>query len=142
MAMVSELVDTIQSLIAIMREETEALETRGRAPTLTELAAAKARLVGILEAKSAEFTRAHPDWVETLEPEAKDALLAALAELKEVSEPNARVLSRHIELSLEMMAAVAAEAKRLSGTRHATYGAGGSVQRKELATPISINSRY
>ena len=138
--MVSELIDLVKSLAALMREETQLLQTRFGG--IQEIASAKARLVACLDTKSAELGRSDPQWLEKLEGPDKDALLEALKELKEVSIPNAEALSRQIDLSVEMLAAVTAEAKRLTGTRHAVYGAAGGLSRLELPTPISHNSHY
>jgi len=138
--MVSELIDLVRSLSALMREETHLLQTRFGG--IQEIAEAKARLVASLDANSAELGRNDPDWLEQLEGDDKEALLAALAELKEASVPNAEALSRQIDLSVEMLAAVTAEAKRLTGTRHAVYGAAGGLSQLDLATPISHNSHY
>ena len=140
--MASELIDLVRSLSALMREETALLQTPARFGGIGEIAGAKARLVGLLDARSTELARVDADWMEALEPELKAELLDALAGLKEASGPNADALARQIELSMEMMAAVAAEAKRLSGTRHTVYGAAGGLSRIELPTPISLNSQY
>ena len=138
--MVSELIDLVRSLAALMREETHLLQTRFGG--IQEIAAAKGRLVGCLDATTAELARSDPKWLEALEGPSKEELVAALRELKDASGPNAEALSRQIDLSVEMLAAVTAEAKRLTGTRHAVYGAAGGLSRLELPTPISHNSHY
>lgn len=139
--MVSDLVDTIRSLVALMREETDQLLSPGPTGDLGELATAKGRLVGWLEARAAKLGREQPDWYERLEAEDRDALTEILAELRDVSAENAHALDRQIRLSVEMLDAIGAEAKRLSGTRTETYSAFGGVSRVELPTPISINQR-
>ncbi|TFI59616.1 flagellar biosynthesis protein FlgN [Sphingomonas parva] len=138
--MVSELIDLVKSLSALMREETQLLQSRFGG--IQEIAGAKARLVACLDTKSAELGRHDADWLEKLEGPQKDELVEALRELKEASVPNAEALSRQIDLSVEMLAAVTAEAKRLTGTRHAVYGAAGGLSRMDLPTPISHNSHY
>jgi flagellar biosynthesis/type III secretory pathway chaperone len=140
--MVNELIDLVKSLAALMREETELLRAGARFGGIHEIAAAKARLVGSLEARSAEMDRADGNWLEALEENARERLIEALRELKDASGPNAEALSRQIELTTEMMAAVTAEAKRLTGTRHSVYGARGNLSRIDLPTPISHNSHY
>lgn len=139
--MVSELIDTIRSLVALMREETDRLLSPGPNGDLGELAAAKGRLVGWIEARSANLERAQPDWYEKLEAEDREALTEVLAELRDLSAANAQALERQITMSVEMLDAIGKEAKRLSGTRTEIYGARGDVSRIELATPISINAR-
>lgn len=139
--MASELIDTIRSLVSLMREETERLLSSGPTGDLEEIASAKARLVGWIEASTARLDREQPDWHERLEAEDRAALTEVLAELRDVSADNAKALERQIRLSVEMLDAIAAEAKRLSGTRTETYGASGGVSRVDLATPISINAR-
>ncbi|QAY76634.1 flagellar biosynthesis protein FlgN [Sphingosinicella sp. BN140058] len=140
--MVSELVDLVKSLAALMREETELLRSGARSAGIHEIAGAKARLVGALEARTTELDRSDANWLEALEEEPKAELIEALGELKDASGPNAEALSRQIDLTTEMMAAVTAEAKRIIGTRHSVYGARGNLSRLELPTPISHNSHY
>jgi len=139
--MADEFVDTIRSLVSLMREETERLLSPGATGNLEEIAVAKARLVGSIEARSVQLEREDPDWRERLEPEDREALAEVLADLRDVSSQNCDALERQIRLSVEMLDAIAAEAKRLSGTRSETYSADGGVSRLELATPISVNTQ-
>jgi flagellar biosynthesis/type III secretory pathway chaperone len=140
--MANDLLDTIRSLAIIMREETELLQSPRRSSDLPELAAAKQRLVALLDARTAQLARENSEWLESLEAETRAELLEAIAELKEASSDNAIVLERHIQLTVDMMAAITAEARRISGTRHAVYGAAGGLSRLDLPTPISVNSRF
>ena len=140
--MASELIDIIRSLTAIMREETMRLQKPGRFADLGELAGAKTRLVAALDAKSAELARRDPDWLDALDSDVREPLMDALADMKDASGPNQAALKRQIELSMEMMAAIAAEAKRVTGARHAVYGAAGGLSKLELPAPISVNSQY
>jgi flagellar biosynthesis/type III secretory pathway chaperone len=140
--MASDIIDLVQSLATLMREETAMLQTPARFAGLEEIASAKTRLVAALDARSAELARAEPQWMDGLDPEVKQQLLAALAELREASEPNREALARQIELSVDMLAAVTAEAKRITGARHSVYGARGGLSRLEIATPISLNSQF
>lgn len=139
--MAAEIVDIVRSLTLIMEEETERLRGLDRGGVLAEMAAAKARLVGLLEARSAALARHNPNWLDEMEPEPRAELIAALAGLKAASGPNADMLERHIALSLDLIGAVAAEAKRLSGGRSAVYGRSGGLSKLDLAAPISVNSK-
>lgn len=140
--MAAELIDLIRSLTSIMEEETMRLRTRGRSPDLVELALAKAKLVTALDTATARLSRQNRDWLTALGPEERDELIDALRTMKDASAPNQAALERQIELSTEILAAVATEAKRLTGNRHAVYGAAGRLSQIELATPISINSQF
>ena len=137
----SEFIDTIRSLVSLMREETEQLLSPGPTGDLGEIASAKARLVGWIEARTVLYEREQPDWHERLEKEDREALTEILAELRDVSAVNANAIERQILLSVDMLDAITSEARRLSGTRTETYCALGGVSRIELATPISINAR-
>ena len=139
--MVSDLIDSTRSLITLMREETELLLSPGPTQALEEIAAAKTRLIGRLEARTVQLEREQPGWREKMAPEDRHLLTEVLAELCDVSAENGKALDRQIRLSVEMLDAIAAEAKRLSGTRSETYCALGGVSRIELATPISINTQ-
>ncbi|MET3824930.1 MULTISPECIES: flagellar biosynthesis protein FlgN [Sphingomonas] len=138
--MASEFIDIIQSLTAIMDEETARLVSPTRHSDFAEMATAKIKLVASLEIATATHDRTRADWLATLDDETRDTMSAAIRELCGSAEANARVLQRQIDLSTEMMAAVATEARRLSGMRSAIYGASGIVSRVELATPISVNA--
>ena len=139
--MVNEFIDTFRSLESLMREETERLLTPGAIRPIEEIAAAKSRLVGWIEARTVQLEREQPGWRERLDEEERAALAEVVAELRETAAENARVLERQIRLSFEILDAIGAEAKRLSGSRTETYCASGGVSRAELATPISINAR-
>jgi len=139
--MFAEIIDAIVSLIALMEEESALLMSHGRHPGLAEIAEAKVRLVGQLEALAARLDRERPTWKQDLEAEEHARLTDVLVHLGDASKVNATVLGRQIELSSEMMAAVAAEAQRLMGTTNATYGAHGGLFQMDQATPISLNAR-
>ncbi|MGH6744587.1 hypothetical protein EDF58_106470 [Novosphingobium sp. PhB57] len=140
--MPNELIEIMTSLSMVMREETERLEGRERALELAELAAAKTRLVGSLEEVLARRNRLDPEWTEQMDDETRERLAEALGELRAASLVNSALLERQIELSMEMMGAIANEAKRLSGNRTYTYGSKGDIARLDLTTPISFNSEY
>ncbi|WP_010219703.1 hypothetical protein [Sphingomonas sp. PAMC 26621] len=138
--MASEFIDIITSLTAIMEEETVRLLAPGRHADFAEMAAAKIKLVSAIELKTSEHARTRAEWLSTLDEETRGRLTGAIRHLGAAAQVNARVLERQIDLSTEMMEAVAAEARRLSGMRGATYGASGVLCRTELATPISVNA--
>ncbi|WP_375195284.1 flagellar biosynthesis protein FlgN [Sphingobium sp.] len=140
--MPSEMIDIMTSLTALMHEETQRLRGQERALDLAQLAAAKARLVGRLEEMLARRNRHQPEWTDQMDDEARERLAGCLADLREASAANAAILERQIELSMEMMTAIANEARRLSGNRAYTYGARGDLAKMELATPISFNTEY
>lgn len=139
--MTADILDKVTSLVAILEEETEKLAAPGQHPDLAELASAKGRLVAGLERQIAQCAREQADWVQALEPDARTELAAGFERLHQASVVNADVLRRQIELSVEMMAAVAAEAQRLTGTSTAMYGAHGALFQVDQATPISLNAR-
>ena len=137
--MIDALRDTIESLISLMREETATLLSAGPRRDIEALAGAKVRLTATLESQLAALDREQPGWRETIAETSAD-LAAAIAELQEVSTENATVLRRQIDLSRDLMDAIAAEAKRLVGTRSQTYGATGGLFRQDVSTPISVNT--
>ncbi|EIZ78718.1 hypothetical protein WSK_2766 [Novosphingobium sp. Rr 2-17] len=138
--MASEFIDIVTSLTAIMEEETARLLAPGRHADFAEMAAAKIKLVAAIEIKTSEHARTRAEWLATLDGETRNRLTAAIEQLGVAAQVNARVLERQIDLSTEMMGAVATEARRLSGMRGAIYGASGVLTCSELATPISVNA--
>lgn len=140
--MPDKMIDIMKSLTVIMNEETSRLRGQERALDLGHLAAAKARLVGKLEEVLARRNRREPEWQEALDEENHGKLAHCLADLCRAAAVNADILQRQIELSMEMMAAIANEARRLAGNRAYTYGERGDLSKTELATPISFNTEY
>ena len=139
--MTEQLIDAMQSLTALMEEESDRLSRGGFVPEIGEIANAKIRLTGCIEAELARLKRQSPEWPETLDTDARQALSDASRELRDASTVNADILARKIELSSEMMAAIAAEAQRISGSRSTVYGASGGLGGMDIAAPISINAR-
>jgi hypothetical protein len=139
--MTEQLVDAMVSLTALMEEESEKLARTPYLPELGEIASAKLRLTGRIEAEVARLKRTSRDWLGTLTPEEREPLKDASRNLRDASAVNQQILSRQIELSAEMMAAIAAEAQRLTGTRSTTYGACGGLGGMDAPAPISINAR-
>lgn len=134
------LTDTIRSLTALMREETLLLGQFGGRRDIEDLAAAKLRLTAALETELAARGRDRPDWQAELSAEARAALAEAVDDMQRASAANADVLLRQIELSRDMLDAIAAEAKRLSGTRSQTYRATGGLIQVDLPAPIAVNT--
>jgi hypothetical protein len=139
--MTTDILDTVLSLTALMEEESDRLSMPGFHPDLAECSAAKVALVGLLDCEMARRNRENAGWLRDLEPEFRERLCAAIAALLDAATINADVLSRQIELSTEMLGAVAAEVQRLTGTASATYGAHGGLFQTAQATPISLNTR-
>lgn len=136
------LIDAMVSLAALMEEESEKLSRSPYLPELGEIAGAKLRLAGRLEAEVARMKREHPDdWLDGVDEETRDQLAEASRNLRDASAANAKILSRQIDLSADMMAAIAAEAQRLTGCRSTTYGACGGIAGMDAPAPISINAR-
>jgi flagellar biosynthesis/type III secretory pathway chaperone len=138
--MTDKIRDTIASLVRLMQEESAVLQSAGPRHDIDAIAGAKLRLTAALEADLALLGREQPDWHDALPAEGRAALAADMAELRTVSEANATILRRQIELSRELMDAIAAEAKRLAGSRTQTYGASGGIFCVDGSMPISINT--
>lgn len=140
--MAADIIDIMSSLTLIMNEEVARLQTRQHNNDLNELVTVKLRLTGLLEQEMARLNRSQPDWASALEEQERDRLSETLVELTKASAANASLLERQLELSSEMMEALATEARRLAGKRASTYCAEGGLSPLDLATPISINSHY
>lgn len=140
--MTAQLIDAMVSLTQIMEEESERLSQGVYFAELPEIASAKMRLTGRIEAEVARLKREAPDdWAERLDPDAREQLAEASRGLRDASTVNQQVLARHIELSVDMMGAIAAEAQRLTGSRNVTYGACGGLGGMDAPAPISVNAR-
>jgi len=140
--MTEQLIDAMVSLTAIMEEESEQLAKVSFFPELPEIAQVKMRLTGRIEAEVARMKREAPDdWAEKLDPEARERLAEASRGLRDASTINQQILKRQIELSVEMMGAIAAEAQRLTGSRSTTYAACGGLSGMDAPAPISLNAR-
>lgn len=139
--MTDQLLDAMVSLASLMEEESEQLARTPYLPALGEIAEAKLRLTGRIEAEVARLKRENADWTAGIEGEQRAALTEASRNLCDASAVNQQILSRQIELSSEMMAAIASEAKRLRGSRSTTYGACGGLGGMDAPAPISINAR-
>lgn len=138
--MVSELIDTIGSLIMLMDEETSRLQQPGRFTGHQELTAAKLRLVAAMEQRLVALSRSGRNWLEQADPGERAQLLAVLETLRAASDSNAQVLARQIDLSVELMAIVSAEAQRMTGKRSAAYCGLGLLTTVDVPAPISVNT--
>ena len=139
--MTAQLLDAMVSLTALMEEESERLARSPYLPELAQIAEAKMRLTGRIEADFARMKRECPEWVDTLDEETRAQMTDASKNLRDASAINQQMLSRQIELSVDMMGAIAAEAQRLTGTRSSTYGACGGLGGMDAPAPISVNAR-
>lgn len=138
--MIESLLDIAGSLSRLMHEEGRALAEHGRCSEHEEIVAAKRRLVGLMDGEIARLNREAPDWLQRLDEDASMALRTAVGELSEAASGNARIVERQLSLSSEMIAAVAAEARRLSGNRGFSYLETGDMMLREGTSPISINT--
>ena len=136
------MIDIMTSLTDIMNEESQLLQSRERAPSLPELAAAKARLVGQLEEVLARRNRLEPNWMTELEAESQAELKQCLSNLQTASALNSDILERQMELTADLLGAITKEARRIAGNRTYTYGAEGHLAKAEMPTPISFNTEY
>lgn len=139
--MIEDMLDAARSLASLMKEESSELDSRGRHPDHAEIAAAKTRLVARLEKEIARLNRECPGWAVDLDKDDNDALTEAMAALQEAAFINAGVLDRQLSLSNDMIDAVSAEAKRLTGNRGISYQASGAIYARDGSSPISVNAQ-
>lgn len=139
--MTEQLLDAMVSLTSLMEEESEQLARTPYLRGLHEIADAKLRLTGRIEAEVARLKRENADWMDGIVGDDRVALTEASRNLRDASAVNQEILARQIEISVEMMGAIAAEAQRLTGTRSTTYGACGGLGGMDAPAPISINAR-
>ncbi|MBO9713490.1 flagellar protein FlgN [Sphingomonas sp.] len=139
--MIDKLIDAMVSLTDLMDEETAKLSRGPWFPELPEIAEAKLRLTGRIDAEVARLRRESETWSEELTDEQREQLTEASRALRDASTLNADILARQIEISVDMMAAIAAEAQRLTGKRNKVYGSTGMVAGREDPAPISVNAR-
>jgi hypothetical protein len=139
--MANDVLDLMLSITALMEEETTKLTTMVRFPEQREIVDAKGRLTGRLSSEIARLQREEPEWLEALDFDVRAALSDASRRLHEASLDNAHMLERHIELSTDMMNAIAAEAQRLTGRQSETYGSGGGLSVRDEGAPIAVNRK-
>ncbi|GAB5349262.1 flagellar protein FlgN [Alteriqipengyuania sp. 357] len=139
--MIDNMLDIAQSLASLMSEETGSLGERGRMDEHEEMVAAKRRLVAQLEAEIVRLNREVPGWVSDLNAEQDAALTEAMATLRDAAVSNATMVDRHLAMSNDIIDAIAAEAKRLTGNAGCSYLDTGSMMRRTGSSPISVNTR-
>lgn len=135
--MTDELIEAVTSLSMILDEENDRLTSPGFDPIPGELVAAKLRHVGMIEAAGVRLGQQGD-----VAPEAVERLGALIPEMLAKVEVNAALLRRRIAICDDLMGAISAEARRLSGARSTTYGAQGAMFRSDQATPIAINGQF
>jgi len=100
----------------------------------------KARLTTRLETLLMHQNRETPQWLEQMDLPRKRQLRASIEQLSAGTSLNERLLKRKIEQSGEMIAFVAGEARRMANNRSSTYTSHGSLDRRDIATPLSVNT--
>lgn len=139
--MADDILALLKSLLALIEEES-ALLAIGKRHDIASIARSKARLAGALEAAVVERQRTMPDWQAALDPDARDALGDAMVRLAEAARANAAALQRQIDLSDEILAAIAQDAARRRGGGSIAYGGCGSVAMRAMQTPIALNASF
>jgi flagellar biosynthesis/type III secretory pathway chaperone len=140
--MADDMIELMTSLTMVLTEETDQLRRQTGNNELRELASVKNRLVGMLQYELAQRERLDPEWPLQIDDQSRDTLRGVVKTLAEASAANRAVLQRQLELTSEMIDALAQEARRTSGRRASTYQADGDLTPLDLAPPISINSHY
>jgi flagellar biosynthesis/type III secretory pathway chaperone len=140
--MADDMIELMTSLTMVLTEESAQLRRQTTNGELRELASVKNRLVGMLQYELAQRERLDPDWAAQIDDEKREVLSRVVKTLAEASAANRAVLQRQLELTTDMIDALAQEARRTSGRRASTYQADGDLTPLDLAPPISINSHY
>lgn len=100
----------------------------------------KARLTTRLETLLMHQNRETPQWLEQMDLPLRRQLRSRIEQLSAGTSLNERLLKRKIEQSGEMIAFVAGEARRMANNRSSTYTSHGSLDRRDIATPLSVNT--
>lgn len=100
----------------------------------------KARLTTRLEALLMRQNQETPQWLEQMELPRTRQLRTRIEQLSAGTSLNEVLLKRNIEQSGEMIAFVASEARRMANNRSATYTSHGALDRRDIATPLSVNT--
>ena len=137
--METDLLDLFRSLASISEEETLLLQ-HGRRGEIGELVQAKTRLVGAIDSEVARLDRTRADWRDALPTDMRAELADLAGRLRAICTANGAALKRQIDLSNEMMAEIAADARRRRGSGSAAYGASGAMTGAGMAVPISVNA--
>ncbi|MDY1009926.1 flagellar biosynthesis protein FlgN [Sphingomonas aerolata] len=138
--MTHDLDEALLSLDLILDEENDRLGTPGFDLLPPELVAAKMRMVGLIEAEQGRLLRDRA--ADRVRPDDADCERSAmlLAGVLDKLTLNATLLERRIALCDDLMAAITAEAKRLSGGRSMVYRASGTLSHADQPTPIALNN--
>jgi flagellar biosynthesis/type III secretory pathway chaperone len=139
--MQTDLLDLFRSLASISEEETLLL-AHGRRGEIAELVQAKTRLVGAIDTEVARLDRTRADWRDALPADTRADLAELAGRLRDICAANGAALKRQIDLSNEMMAEIAADARRRHGSGSAAYGASGAMAGAGAAVPISVNASF
>ncbi|MBA4761548.1 flagellar biosynthesis protein FlgN [Sphingomonas sp.] len=139
--METELLDLFRSLASISDEETMLL-AQGRRGEIAGLVQAKIRLVGAVDHEVARLDRTNAGWRDALDPAVRAELAELAARLRDICAANGAALKRQIDLSDEMMAEIAADARRRRGSGSGAYGASGGMAFAGTAVPISVNASF
>ncbi|RST30715.1 flagellar protein FlgN [Sphingomonas ginkgonis] len=131
------MVEAMEALTALMDEECTLLKGGVDHQGVAAIAAAKQKLTARLEAQTVFLDREEPGWRERLSPE----MLHLTRQMQQSAARNAAMLRRQIELSRDLLDAIAAEAQRLTGLRVDTYGDQGAISRFDQPAPLAINAR-
>lgn len=100
----------------------------------------KARLTTRLDALLMRRNHEEPQWMEQMDFPVRRQFRTWIEQLSVDTSLNERLLKRKIEQADEMIAFVASEARRTANNRSSTYTASGSLDRRDIATPLSINT--
>ena len=100
----------------------------------------KARLTTRLDALLMRRNAEEPQWLERMEFPVRRQFRTRIEELSAGTSLNERLLKRKIEQADEMIAFVASEARRTANNRSSTYTSRGSLDRRDIATPLSVNT--
>jgi hypothetical protein len=100
----------------------------------------KARLTTRLDALLMRRNQEEPQWLEQMELPVRRLFRTQIEQLSANSMLNERLLKRKIEQADEMIAFVASEARRMANNHTSTYTSHGSLDRRDIATPLSVNT--
>ncbi|KQN90173.1 hypothetical protein ASE95_15915 [Sphingomonas sp. Leaf231] len=140
--MIVEMADLVASLTVVLKDEAELLRRRAGNNELRELVQLKLRLVGMLELAIAQHARDGGEWLTFEDDEMRRDFLELVEALNEAANANAAMLERQLEITTEMIAALAMEARRVVGRRASTYRVQGDMTPADIAPPISFNDRF
>ena len=136
----TDIVDCMESLITLMENETEELKIGRGLRDGGQIADAKGRLVAVLEKEIAKLNRRPAEWALSLEVDDRERLAELIRRVEKAALENAAMIQRSLRLSAEMIDAVSAEARRVSGGRSVSYHRSGALNDTSRSAPISVNT--